>query len=296
MQDTTYYWRVRAKSPNSTGEWSVTRRFTIKLETLVIEVSAKWNMVAIPLSSNDMSKSSLFPTSISPAYAFVPDSGYRQRNSLTTTLGYWLEFPSDQSISLSGFRVDPETIAVEPGWNLVGSLSKRIPVSSIVSDPPGLITGEFFTYAQQYHPTDTLEPGKGCWVMVSDAAHLILSSNPFASPSARIKTLLHSEPPPPPPLELDRVQTMPVEYSLEQNYPNPFNPKTVIRYSLAVNSSVSLKVYDFVGEEVATLVDGVKFAGRYIVEWNARDAPSGVYFCRLTSNSYSETRKLLLIR
>jgi hypothetical protein len=96
---------------------------------------------------------------------------------------------------------------------------------------------------------------------------------------------------------------IPSVYALEQNYPNPFNPTTVIGYSLpAVGRNaiptykVTLKVYNVLGQEVATLVNGVKQAGRYEVQWNPRGLPSGVYMYRLTAGAFTTTRKLVLLR
>jgi subtilisin family serine protease len=97
---------------------------------------------------------------------------------------------------------------------------------------------------------------------------------------------------------------VPESYALLQNYPNPFNPLTVIRYSLPVNSIVSLRIYNLLGQEVATLVDGRREAGWYNATWNGEQFPSGVYFYRLTAADVSagsnvrmiETRKLMIVK
>lgn len=92
--------------------------------------------------------------------------------------------------------------------------------------------------------------------------------------------------------------SIPGTFTLMQNYPNPFNPSTVIGYQLAVNSFVSLKVYDILGREVKTLVNKEQPAGSYEVELTISDEPltSGVYFYRLTAGSYTATKKMILIR
>jgi hypothetical protein len=89
---------------------------------------------------------------------------------------------------------------------------------------------------------------------------------------------------------------LPNHFSLEQNYPNPFNPTTNISFSVGTYGYMSLRIFDILGHEVATLANEIKPAGTYQVEWNATGFPSGVYFYRLNSGSYSETRKLLLLK
>lgn len=85
-------------------------------------------------------------------------------------------------------------------------------------------------------------------------------------------------------------------FQLNQNYPNPFNPSTKIRYQLPSSSFVSLKVYDVLGNEVAVLVDEFMDAGRYEVEFNADNLPSGVYFYKLKTGNFSDVKKMLLLR
>jgi hypothetical protein len=86
------------------------------------------------------------------------------------------------------------------------------------------------------------------------------------------------------------------EYELAQNYPNPFNPVTMIRYQIPTAETVSLKVYDVLGKEVATLVSGRQEAGNYAVPFNASGLSSGMYFYRLQAGSFVETRKMMLVK
>jgi hypothetical protein len=85
-------------------------------------------------------------------------------------------------------------------------------------------------------------------------------------------------------------------YRLEQNYPNPFNPSTVIRFQISTREFVTLKVYDILGREVATLINVEKPAGNYNVEFNAQDLTSGVYVYRLQAGNFSDVKKLLLLK
>jgi hypothetical protein len=83
---------------------------------------------------------------------------------------------------------------------------------------------------------------------------------------------------------------------LSQNYPNPFNPTTTINFSIPKSGFVTIKVYDVLGREVTTLVSQELSAGNYKQQWNANRMPSGIYFYRLQSGSFTETKKLILLK
>jgi hypothetical protein len=89
---------------------------------------------------------------------------------------------------------------------------------------------------------------------------------------------------------------IPISFELNQNYPNPFNPSTVINYSLPVNSDVTLKVFDILGKEVATLVNGNQNAGNYSIEFNAERLTSGVYFYEIKTADFVDVKRMLLIK
>jgi photosystem II stability/assembly factor-like uncharacterized protein len=85
-------------------------------------------------------------------------------------------------------------------------------------------------------------------------------------------------------------------FSLSQNYPNPFNPTTMFSFSLPSRSFVSLKVYDLLGKEVATIISEEMSTGKYSKQWNAVNVSSGIYFYHLQAGSFSETKKLILLK
>ncbi len=95
---------------------------------------------------------------------------------------------------------------------------------------------------------------------------------------------------------LEENKHIPYGFSLEQNYPNPFNPSTVISWQLAVGNKVTLKIYDLLGREVKTLVDEYKSPGKYETFFEDVFLPSGIYFYRIDSGDYSDTRKMILIK
>jgi len=93
---------------------------------------------------------------------------------------------------------------------------------------------------------------------------------------------------------------IPIKFRLSQNYPNPFNPSTSIQYAVSSRQFVSIKVYDVLGNEIATLVNEEKPAGTYEVEFStiggATDLPSGIYFYRLQAGSFIETKKMVILK
>ncbi|MCB9207450.1 MAG: T9SS type A sorting domain-containing protein [Ignavibacteriales bacterium] len=98
---------------------------------------------------------------------------------------------------------------------------------------------------------------------------------------------------------------LPTDFRLEQNYPNPFNPTTTIKYTIPTNSfipsgvegyDVRMTIYDILGREIKNLVNEVKSPGNYEVTFDAVNLPSGVYYYRLKSNDFVQTKKMLLLK
>lgn len=95
---------------------------------------------------------------------------------------------------------------------------------------------------------------------------------------------------------VQQVSNVPGEYRLDQNYPNPFNPSTKISFSLPHSANVSLKVFDMLGREIATLVNGYTNAGSHEVTFNASNLSSGIYFYKLVSGNFTEIKKMMLVK
>ena len=91
-------------------------------------------------------------------------------------------------------------------------------------------------------------------------------------------------------------KTLPTEFSLSDNFPNPFNPSTTINYSIPQSSFVTLKMYDIIGREVATLVYEEKFPGNYEIKFNGENIPTGIYFYRMQAGNFTQTKKLILLK
>ena len=90
--------------------------------------------------------------------------------------------------------------------------------------------------------------------------------------------------------------SVPTKFNLSQNYPNPFNPTTNIRYSIPQGGLVTLKVFNVLGQEVATLVNQEQKPGEYVVDFNASNLASGIYMYRIQSGNFTFTKKMMLLK
>lgn len=115
-------------------------------------------------------------------------------------------------------------------------------------------------------------------------------TKPLTAPDGYIKFVIDN------PTSINGNEIEPDEYSLSQNYPNPFNPVTKISYSFGRPDLVTLKVYDMLGNEIATLVNGRQEGGSYTADFDGSALSSGVYFYKLTIGSFTETKKMTLIK
>ena len=96
--------------------------------------------------------------------------------------------------------------------------------------------------------------------------------------------------------DVERRELLPPSFALEQNYPNPFNPTTKIQFTIVNRQLTIIKVYDVLGQEVATLVNEVKEPGTHAVEFNAASLASGVYFYRLQAGDFVQSEKLVILK
>ena len=391
--------------------------------TLGIQVpfTASWNLLSIPVTGSNGLVSVLFPTAVSEAFAFTL-GGYLGGDHMIPGFGYWLKFNSTDTASIAGLPIEDDTVDVNAGWNLIGSISQSIPVSG-VSGLGTTIQSDLFGYNNIYSVIDTIKPGTAFWVKVDAVGKLRLSrslgmagintkqtqsdkkyemldhlefvdarglhqSLYFGSEENRTSANQHFELPPTPPagafdvrfasqqmvevfssqiqksqkqsiiisseaypvtvkwevlpntsqryklqiqdgkkivkdvplsgvgsirledseikklnLVLRNNSSVPLRFALHQNYPNPFNPITTIEYQLPVESRVSVKIFNVLGQVIQVLKDEIQSAGYESVDWNASDIASGLYFYKLEATStsdpniqFTQIRKMLLLK
>jgi 1,4-alpha-glucan branching enzyme len=182
-------------------------------------------------------------------------------------------------------------------YSLSDSLKRIVLVHSSMD---AVVIGNFGVVANSINPQF---PTSGTWYNYFSGDSIIVS-NPFAPvPLEAGEFHIYTSVKIPSPesgilLNADEVQDEAVieDYHLEQNYPNPFNPVTVINYAVPERASVTLKVYDLIGREVAVLVDEELQKGHYQAEFDGSFLSSGIYFYRLQSGLFTSTRKMMLIK
>jgi hypothetical protein len=171
-----YYWRVRALNQAGRSLWSATRSFTTTSGSVVaFSVNKFWNIVSLPMAVENAGVGSLFPSATTQAYSFSSSTGYEPTGILSPGPGYWLRFPSAGPMSITGTPLAQETVAIAPGWNLIGSVAESLSVQSIRTLPEGLLASSFFGYDGGYFITQAIAPGRGYWVTANGSGLLILS-------------------------------------------------------------------------------------------------------------------------
>jgi len=135
-------------------------------------VGGGWDLISLPVGVQDLQKSTIFPTSTSNAFAY--NGNYVSQTLLEYGKGYWLKFELPENLVIEGEPRESDSVIVEAGWNLFGSISQPIAVSSIIENPPGIIQSNIFGYDGAYSIADTLSPLHGYWVRVGSSGKLFL--------------------------------------------------------------------------------------------------------------------------
>lgn len=149
----------------SDGLFTINRRASVS-------AGPGWSMLSLPLTVSDQKPSSVFPTATSSAFTFTP-SGYTPQDTLRYGKGYWLKFGTSQSVGVTGQERHQDSISVVAGWNMIGSISRPVPVDSIVQIPPGIVLSSYFG-PPGYSATDTIQVMRAYWVKVSQPGTLVL--------------------------------------------------------------------------------------------------------------------------
>ncbi len=141
--------------------------------TASLNLNEGWNLISVPLKRQNMFYKELFPNSNS--YAYTYDNGYIRIDSLKVGNGFWLKFPQQEIVNITGQLLSEISIPIKAGWNLIGGLNGIIPVSSIQTNPPNILSSPFYEYNSGYQISEQIMKGKGYWVKSNSDGNLILN-------------------------------------------------------------------------------------------------------------------------
>jgi hypothetical protein len=141
-----------------------------------------WNMVSVGETPPSYTKSFLFPTSISNAFRY--SGGYVVTNPLSNGPGYWLKFTGAQTLDGPGTAISSQDVGLVTNWNMIGSVSKPVPVGSLTTTPPSITTSPYFGFNGSYFVAATIDPGKAYWVKASAPGTLHIVAPSVAEPKA----------------------------------------------------------------------------------------------------------------
>jgi hypothetical protein len=175
---TTYHYRAVAQVGNQSYA-GLDQTFQV--------VNNKWNILSLPYNVPDNTVATLFSGAVSPAYLY--NGGYQSQTSMKPGTGYWLKFSQSQVVSMSGSPVSTLDIPVQPGWNLIGTISDNVNTANIGSVPSSIIASQFFGYGSSYTISSTLNPGDGYWVKTSGSGRLVMTAGSSAVPKGAAQNM-----------------------------------------------------------------------------------------------------------
>jgi hypothetical protein len=223
--------------------------YFISLMELSSNVSAGWNMLSTPLSVYCDDVDCLYPDRTGGAWTYT-NSQYQDVTNLGSGIGYWVKLDDDNQLTYRGVPVYKCTLAVAAGWNMIGSLSKDLPASKIVLQNTSYESKYFaYTTTSYYFDVDTLRPGIGYWIKVSQNGNLILDNFSTANTPRSQATVL----PPPPPSE----PPPPTLYGTTITQSGTKYPKL---YWTRSTTATSYKLYTYLCEGTQDCFDGAQIS------------------------------------
>ncbi|RMI25184.1 MAG: T9SS C-terminal target domain-containing protein, partial [Calditrichaeota bacterium] len=187
-----------------------------------------WNLVSLPLQVSDPAYLTLFPNAI-PGTLYGWDGSYLPGDTLFPGNGYWLRFPAPDTVQITGMALDSLRLHLRKGWNLIGGISRDVPLSEVVDNNNILIPGTLYGFDGTYYPADTIRQGEGFWVNTYDSGTVSLTPNPNSHPGQTASQLKEEF------IELsltDRVGHEKVLLFADESLLETHNPEWLLSYSL----------------------------------------------------------------
>ncbi|MBI3193913.1 MAG: choice-of-anchor B family protein, partial [Ignavibacteriae bacterium] len=295
-----------------------------------INVQNKWSIIGAPGVSILTSKITSIPSGIVSSSFYGFDGSYQAATTLQPGKGYWVKTSASGKLVMSAFAKSSNTeeiaeqtlsrlntLTIKDNYNhkqvlYFGKIESQKLPEEFFELPPVPPSDAFdVRFASQRFVEAVNEENKsfpiliqsldypltiewniqsnqnGRWILESENGKTELKNSGTVSLRSNTLQLRFNE---------GSAVSLPTTFALHQNFPNPFNPKTVFSFQLPVSGWVTLKVYNMLGEEVATIVDGMKDAGFKTTEWNAEGMSSGIYQVRMVAGDFSDVRKVVLLK
>lgn len=170
--------RVRIRRVSVPGVADVSdANFVIRpaISSVSVIVNGGWNIISNPMVTSGDSVHQLYPLSLYPyAFSYVPGAGYVQEYLMQNGRGYWAKFASTHTNVIYGTVLSVDSIDVQPGWNMIGTISCAVDTSTIITLPPGIRSSNWFGYEAGYYPATEIVPGKAYWVKVTQSGKVVL--------------------------------------------------------------------------------------------------------------------------
>jgi fibronectin type 3 domain-containing protein len=307
----------------------------------VVQLSEGWNLIGSLTSPLLVDAITTVPSGLAISDYFSYNGSYTADTAIQPGSGYWVKSSGSGTLTLNSSKAAPRAIPRAPvdlsQFNMItvgdasGSSQKLYfgvsNASSSISKmpaarfelPPVPPAGVFDARFASNNYLETTTPGSSreisiaistvhypvtiSWGDVNGSASLVVNGKTVRMTSGSSVQIANANTQVMLKLNSSVAAAKPTAFALSQNYPNPFNPSTIISYALPADAKVTLKVYNVIGQVVATLVDGVQTAGFKTLQWNAANLASGVYFYRIEASSLSQsvksfvqTKKMVIVR
>ncbi|MBI4546958.1 MAG: T9SS type A sorting domain-containing protein, partial [Ignavibacteriae bacterium] len=308
--------------------------FGVPMYNVTIPVSTGWNLVGGPAGPVDVSTIQQDPSDIVTSNYYIYQNGYIAASTIPMAKGFWVKVNQNGTLTLSSTSSEPRvskssssideleelssfTLSDVSGYQQTLYFGQRIQSKSMSVSfemPPPAPAGFFDARFATQTMAELIGSGEGREVpiLISGAAYpvtvkwnvkdgSIAALRIDGSETSMSGTGSISIPRSASSIKLSFVagskEGLPTEYALYQNYPNPFNPTTTIRFDLPEVSTVTLKIYNILGQEVATLLNNQAMdAGRHSIEFDAGALAGGVYIYRIESGSFNDAKAMMLLK
>ncbi len=286
---TEYYWRANATGSGGTSAWSQVATLT----TFAPPSKLAANVVTNADFDNGTVGWSLSTTTGAAALS-ITSPGYQSANAARITVA---EVGATTQLFQTGLILSPDS-AYRLTFAARSTSGDDCDVTVFKYDPPYSVYGpsgelvdlraEWKLFSLDFKPKNFSSPVNDVCLRIA-FTRTATAGEAYDIDDVRLFTIDENTPPPPP-------SELPADFFLDEIYPNPFNPSTTIRYSLPVDVHVVIRIYNILGQQVMTHVDGVQTAGRHDARLDMTKFTSGIYLCTFQAGEYRQTRKLMYVK